>query len=134
MAKQFLLEIVTPDRSFFTGRVEELILNTPGGEIEVLWHTLPMVAIVAPGLISITQNKRKMEAACSNGFVRVGDRVSLLVQTCKWPYEIDEEETSKEIKALNARIKKAQSMKEYKLAKAQLALQLANLKAKDFKH
>lgn len=134
MSKQFTLEIITPDRLFFDGKIDELIFNTPTGEVEILYHTLPMVAIVAPGIINISQNGRKMEAACSEGFVRVADRVTLLVQTCKWPYEVDEEETNREVKLLNDKIKKAQSMKEYKMAKAQLALQLAKLKAKEMKY
>lgn len=134
MARQFLLEIVTPERNFFCGRVEELIFSSITGEMEVMYHTLPMVAVVVPGLITMVQNGRRMEAACSDGFIRVGDKVTLVVQSCNWPYEIDESETNKEIKALNARIKKAQSMKEYKMAKAQLAIQLANLKVKDTKY
>ncbi len=134
MHKQFSLEIITPDRIFFDGKVEELIFNTPTGEIEILYHTLPMVALVSPGIIFISQNGRKMEAACSEGFVRVAEKVTLLVQTCKWPYEVDEEETNKEVKLLNDKIKKAQSMKEYKMAKAQLALQLAKLKTKEFNY
>ncbi len=119
---------------FFDGKVEELIFNTPTGEVEILYHTLPMVAIVSPGIVFISQNGRKMEAACSEGFVRIADKVTLLVQTCKWPYEVDEEETNKEVKLLNDKIKKAQSMKEYKMAKAQLALQLAKLKTKEMKY
>ena len=44
------------------------------------------------------------------------------------------QETNKEVKLLNDKIKKALSMKEYKMAKAQLALQLAKLKTKEMKY
>lgn len=53
MLKQFSLEIITPDRMFFDGKVEELIFNTPTGEVEILYHTLPMVAIVSPDRKSV---------------------------------------------------------------------------------
>ena len=56
MSKQFLLEIVTPDREFFSGLVEELFVDTPTGEMEVMYHTLPMIASVSAGLITIKQN------------------------------------------------------------------------------
>lgn len=130
---QFRLDIVTPDRKFFSGMVEKVILNTPTGEMEIMYHTLPMVAVVATGLIFIAQNGRKMEAVCSDGFVKVGDIVTIMAQTCNWPYEVNEDETNHEILHLNDKIKKAQSLKEYRMAKAQLAVQLAKLKIKDKK-
>lgn len=130
MSKQFLLEIVTPDREFFSGLVEELFVDTPTGEMEVMYHTLPMIASVSAGLITIKQNGRKMEAACSNGFIRVGDVVTILLNACKWPYEVNEAETNVEIARLNSIIRNAQSMEEYKSAKAQLAMKFAQLRIK----
>lgn len=131
MRNGFLLEIITPEKVFFSGTVEEMIINTSSGELEIMHHTLPMVANVAPGLICITQNGRKMEAACSEGFMRVGNEsTSVLVKGCKWPYEINEEEAGMEIKLLNQKIKEVDSVKEYKSLKVKLAMMIAQLKAK----
>lgn len=129
--KEFALEILTPERKFFQGQVEAVIVNTPTGQMEIMYHTLPMVAILSTGIIYIMQNQKRMEAVCSEGFVRVGDNVTIMAQTCNWPYEVDENEVDLEISRYNDKVKKAQSLKEYKMAKAQLAVQLAKLKIKD---
>lgn len=129
--KEFMLEILTPERDFFKGEVQAVILDIPTGEIEIMYHTLPMVVCLSPGVINIRQNNRQMQAVCSDGFVRVGDTVTIMTQSCNWPYEIDETETDHEITRLNDKVKKAQSLREYKLAKAQLAIQLARFKIKD---
>lgn len=131
MAKNFFLEIVTPDRLFFSGEVEALIVNTPHGKMEVMYQTLPMVTCVDSGLITVVQNGRRMEAATSVGFIKVDKKVSLMLNSCKWPYEAEVGEESPEIKRLNDRIKKAQSLKEYRTVKTQLAIQLAKLKSKE---
>ena len=71
-----------------------------------------------------------MEAACSDGFIRVGDVVTMLLNACKWPYEVNEAETNAEIARLNSIIRNAQSVEEYKSAKAQLAMKFAQLRIK----
>lgn len=131
----FELEIVTPDRSFFKGRVESVILNTPTGEREILLHTLPMVFILEGGIIRIRQNERWMEAVSGNGFVRVGETDTVVMaEICEWPHEIDTEKVHEEIEEIDEQLKKAQSMREYKMAKAQLAIQLAKLNLKNRGH
>ena len=47
MEKSFMLNIVTPDREFFSGNIESLIINTPSGEAGILYHTLPMVTVLS---------------------------------------------------------------------------------------
>lgn len=123
---KFKLEIITPNGVFFNGYAEELIVNLSSGEMEIMYHTLPMVASLSVGLINIVQNSKRLEAVCSQGFIRVGETVTILAKECKWPYEIDDAES--EITRLNNKIKRAQSLREYRSAKAQLAMQLANLK------
>ena len=48
MAKTFLLEIVTPERQFFTGQVESLILPASDGSYGVEPGHEPVVAAVEP--------------------------------------------------------------------------------------
>lgn len=131
MAKLFHLDIVTPDRDFFKGEVESLVINTPTGEMGILYHTLPLVTILESGVIRILQSDKWMEAATSDGFVRVDtDRVTIMANLCEWPYEINANKVNEEIMDLSDRMKKSQSLREYKLAKAQLAIQFAKLKIK----
>ncbi len=131
MEKLFTLEIVTPERSFFKGEVEAVVLETPTGQREVMKHTLPTVFILSGGVMRIKQNARWMEAFAGEGFVRVGARDTVIMaETCEWPYEIDADKVSEEIERLDEAMKKSQSMREYKMAKVQLAVQLARLNAK----
>lgn len=132
MKKSFLLEIVTPDRMFYTGEAESLILNTPTGKMGILCHTLPLVSVLSAGIIRIGRNERWMEAVNSEGFISVMyDRVTVLTQSCAWPYEIDDRLQELEIEKLDEKERKAKSLYEYKVAKAQLAVRFAHLRIKN---
>jgi len=131
MDKTFQLEIITPDRSFFNGRAEALTVTTPHGEMGVLVGAMPLVASLAPGTLKILQNKKWMEAVTADGFMEVYPHKTIIfTQNAEWPYEIKTKAVEDEINALNEILKKQQSLREYKMAKAQLARQLARLKIK----
>lgn len=129
--KTFQLDIVTPDRNFFSDAVESLVINTVTGEMGILYHTLPLVTVLKAGILRIRRNGRLMEAVASDGFVTVmRDKVTVLTQSCDWPYEIDADKIDREIEELHDKERKAKSLYEYKMAKAQLAVQFAKLKIK----
>ncbi len=134
MAALFSLEIITPDRSFFSGEVESVILPAKGGEMEILRYTLPMAVVLEGGVMRIGQNSRWMEAVVGQGFVRVDrDKTVIMAESAEWPHEIDSEKVQEEIGEIDEKLRRAQSMREYRMAKAQLAIQLAKLKIKDYK-
>lgn len=90
MANTFNLEIVTPDRKFFSGEVEMLVLKTPEGEIGILKDHMPMVVAVAIGPIRIQKDGDWLEAVLSEGFMKImQDKTVILVDTAEWPNEID---------------------------------------------
>ncbi len=129
MAKVFNLEIYTPERIFFKGEVESLVINTHSGEIGILYHTLPLVTTLQSGVMRILQNGKWMEAANTTGFVEVSrEVVTVLTDSAVWPHEVDINTVSEEIDELDERKRKAKSLEEYKMAKAQLAIQFAKLK------
>ncbi|HHW89364.1 MAG TPA: ATP synthase F1 subunit epsilon [Clostridiales bacterium] len=129
---EFYLEIVTPDRLFFEGYVESLIFNSTSGEMGVLYNALPMVTALKPGTIRIRQKNKWMEASNGEGFIQVRPKkVIIMAQMAKWPYEVDAEYEKPKDNTLTIKKKKEQSLKEYKLAKAQLARHFANLRLKD---
>ncbi len=132
MEKSFMLNIVTPDREFFSGNIESLIINTPSGEAGILYHTLPMVTVLKSGTIKMKRNGRWMEAVNSDGFVSVTrEKVTVLSQNCEWPHETDSER-GEESRDMGDEERKAKSIYEYKTAKAQLAAQFAKLKIKNY--
>lgn len=92
MEKSFTLNVITPDRTFFSGDVQSLVVTTLTGEMGVLCHTLPIVTVLKAGSLRIKSNGRWMEACGGDGILSVTPRdATVLVQTCLWPHEHVEE-------------------------------------------
>ncbi len=131
MDKSFKLEILTPEREFYSDTCESLVVTTSHGEMGILKNTMPLVANLIDGGIKILQNEKWMNAFTGTGFIEVKpDGVVVLVQSAEWPFEIKEKSALEEVGRLSDQLKKQQSLREYKMAKAQLARQLARLKIK----
>ena len=131
MEKSFQLDILTPDREFYSDTCESLIVTTSHGEMGVLANTMPLVSNLVDGGIKILHRKKWMNAFTGVGFIEVKeDGVVLLVQSAEWPYEIKEKGAEDEVDKISDQLKKQQSLREYKMAKAQLARQLARLRVK----
>ena len=129
--ESFNLEIITPDREFFSGPCESLTVTTPQGEMGIMAGALPLVANLTDGGIKILQKNKWMRAYVGSGFIKTGKGGAvMLVQSAEWPYEIKEKDVQDNIDRLESRLKKEQSLKEYRTAKAQLARQLARLRVK----
>lgn len=90
MGNTFYLEIITPDRRFFSGDVETVILRTPEGEIGILKNHMPIVVAVDIGPVRIKKDGDWLEAVLTEGFMEVaGNKAVILVDTAEWPAEID---------------------------------------------
>lgn len=86
------LNIVTPERNFFSGDVQGVKLKGPDGYFEVLPRHTDMVAAIVPSEIRILDsNGEKRMAFASAGFVEVTKtKVSVVVDAAEWPDEIDQ--------------------------------------------
>lgn len=130
MSTLFKLEIMTPDKQFFSGDIESLIVGTPFGDIGILYNSVPMVTIVKAGVIRMLQKDKWLEAANGDGFLESsGKRVVIMAEFAEWAYEANQS-IKPEIDLAELKLRKEQSIKEYKIAKAQLARQFARLKLK----
>ncbi|MBP0053235.1 F0F1 ATP synthase subunit epsilon, partial [Anaerostipes hadrus] len=49
------IEVITPVRSFYTGSVTFVELNTIEGEVGIYARHIPMTMIIAPGVLTITE-------------------------------------------------------------------------------
>jgi F-type H+-transporting ATPase subunit epsilon len=88
----FHLEIVVPDKAFYSEEVQELIIKTPDGEIGILQGHIPMVVAVSIGFIKIKKDDKWLNAFVSEGFMEVtGDKTVVLTDSAEWPDEIDVE-------------------------------------------
>lgn len=131
MASKFKLEILTPEKLFFSEEVDKVVVNTPNGELGVLRGHIPLVTVISIGAARITIDDVTSEAVLSEGFMEINrDRVIILVDTAEWPEEIDikRAEAAKQ-RALN-RLHSKLSKVEYLRTQAALSRALARINAK----
>jgi F-type H+-transporting ATPase subunit epsilon len=129
MANTFYLEIVTPERKFFSGDVEMLILKTPDGEIGILKDHMPMVIAVAIGPIRIQKDGEWLEAVLSEGFMEIRqEKTVILADTAEWPNEIDINRARRAEERARERLQSKLSQIEYIRSQAALQKALSRLK------
>lgn len=89
--KRFQLEVISPERVFYTGEAEMVELTTTEGDIGIYAEHIPLTTIVAPGVMTITEPGGNLkEAAVLEGFMEITqEKVTILAQSCEWPEEID---------------------------------------------
>ena len=89
--KVFRLEIIAPDRIFYDDDVYMVEYNTTEGQVGVLADHIPMTQVLAPGLLTITENEDQVKkAALHGGFVEItGKKITILAESVEWPGEID---------------------------------------------
>lgn len=130
MASGFNLEIVTPERNFFSGIVEMVVLRTPEGEMGILEGHVPMVVAVDIGPIRIKQNGQWREAVLTEGFMEVKpDKTVIMTDTAEWPEEIDINRAKAAKQRAEERLQRQISQVEYMRSKAALARAIARLRA-----
>ena len=83
--KFFDLEIITPDRVFWTGKASMLELNTTEGEVGIYKRHIPMTMIIEPGIVKIHEEDGIREAAVHAGFIEIlPDRISMMAEVAEW--------------------------------------------------
>jgi F-type H+-transporting ATPase subunit epsilon len=91
MAKLFNLEVHTPYRLFYTGKVEAIVVTLIDGEIGVYADHTFLTAPVVTGILKIKdQEGQWKQAFTTEGILEVsGHRTVLVVDAAEWPQEID---------------------------------------------
>lgn len=122
--ENFTLKIITPDRVFFEEPVSMVEFNTTEGEIGVYKNHIPMTVVLAPGILTITQEQETREAALHSGFAEIlQDRVTILAEIVEWPEEIDIQRAEAAKERAEQRLNS--KTPETDLARAETALQRA---------
>ena len=86
----FKVEIITPERVFYTGDASMIEFTTTEGDIGVYKHHIPLTAVLSPGVVTITENVGSKKAAVHSGFAEIlGEKVTILAEVAEWPDEID---------------------------------------------
>ena len=128
---EFLLEIITPEKHFFKGTVEQITCQTEEGELGILKGHQTMVASLEIGEIKIKAEGEWKSAFISEGFMEVrNDEVIIFSQCCEWPEEIDGIRAEESLRRALDKIEHAQNIKEHRHNEISLARAMARLKIK----
>ena len=129
MAKTFFCELITPERSFYKGDIEMLVVETGEGELGIMADHMPMVVSLVPGIIRIRKDGRWKEAANGHGFIEIRpDETIVLAQTMEWPEEIEINRVREAMERAEEELRQQQSLREYQLSKATMARCFARLR------
>lgn len=85
-----LLEIVTPERLAFSDQVDAVVLPGTEGELGVLPHHAPLLAMLGVGELRVRREGLEESFAITGGFVQVRpDKVVVMAETADLASEID---------------------------------------------
>lgn len=130
MASTFHLEILTPERKFFDGEVETIVINTPQGEMGILPGHIPMVVAIEIGKITIKKDGKWKEAVLTEGFCEIKQNSTVIhTDTAEWPEEIDVNRAIEAKKRAEERLQRNISKVEYIKSRTAMARAMARLKA-----
>ncbi len=125
-----MLEIITPERIFFRGEVESVIIPAPDGFMSIQKMHEPMVAAITIGTMKLCVDGEWMECITSDGFVEVRpDETIIFSQTAEWPGEIDIRRAQEAKERAEERLRQAQSHQEYMQNQVALARAMVRLRA-----
>lgn len=128
MEKTFQLEILTPERPFFNGQVQSLVLPAMDGEFGVLADHEPVVTAIEPGEARFKVDGVWQYAVVTQGFAEITpDSTVVLVATAERPEEIDEARARRAKERAEERLRQHESKREYFRSKAALARATARL-------
>lgn len=131
MKKTLHLEIITPEKKYFEGDVEMLILKSIDGEMGVLPGMATTVTELQPGEMRYFYDKEWHYAYASDGFVEVTPSgVVVLSQEAENPEDLDEKRALAEIERSQEIMRQRKSLQEYRLSKASLARAVGRLQVK----
>lgn len=84
-------ELTTPERVVVKTAYDSITIPTQEGEITVLPGHIPLVANLAPGVLTVRKGKDEEYLAVSGGFIEFqqGDRLIVLADTAERAEELD---------------------------------------------
>ena len=122
MADELMLEIVTPEKMAFSGKVEEVTIPGSEGEFGVLRGHAALLSSIDIGELNFTKDGKKTYYAVNTGYTEVtSGKVTILVETAERADLIDKERAKKARENAEARLAKmSKEDLEYEMIRAAL--------------
>ncbi len=112
----FHLRVISPLGTAFEGEVKQATLPTPDGEITILAHHMPIVAVLAEGEMRIPTEKGEVVIALAGGFLDTDLQAATVLS------DFATEAESIEIARVEAARKRAEELLAEKTLKGEIAL------------
>jgi F-type H+-transporting ATPase subunit epsilon len=92
MADELMLEIVTPEKMAFSGKVEEVTIPGTEGEFGVLRGHEPFLSSVEIGALNFVKGGKHTYYSVNNGYAEVtANKVTILIETAERSDSIDKD-------------------------------------------
>ncbi len=82
------LQVITPDKTLFDSEIEELIVDTPKGQLTILPHHINLITSVIPSELIVKQKGKEHSIAVAGGFLEIFNNTAKLLAD----YAIETEE------------------------------------------
>lgn len=107
MAETFTLEVVTPERLFYEGPAELVVVKTLNGQEGFMARHSWACKLLASGELRIKEpgTGQVKKAALSGGFIDVQDNIIVFADAAEWPDEIDVERAERALERAESRLK-----------------------------
>jgi len=133
MADELMLEIVTPEKMAYSGKVEDVTIPGTEGEFGVLRGHAALLSSVDVGELNYVKDGKRTFYAVNTGYTEVTTgKVTILVETAERSDLIDKERAKKAKE--NAEVKLAKLSKddvEYEIIRAALARAISRINVAD---
>jgi F-type H+-transporting ATPase subunit epsilon len=122
--KKINLKVTTPDKNFFEGEVDRVIVRAKTGEMGILPNHAPIVTILDIGNLRIKEGDSEKKAVINEGFMKVSNNlVHIFTDSAEWPEDIDRERARKAKERAERRL--AQKESDIDFERVNLALKRA---------
>lgn len=131
----FPLQIITPDKVFFDGAVQRLVVRTTEGDVGILAKHEKYVAALPSGPVKLTLEDGSVRiAALSGGALKVSpDRTAILANAVEWAEEIDVDWAKRSEEDARRKVEQSKTQHDQLAAEAKLKRALNRLRVSSMK-
>nr|YP_009338432.1 ATP synthase CF1 epsilon subunit [Pterygopleurum neurophyllum]YP_010163630.1 ATP synthase CF1 epsilon subunit [Ostericum palustre]YP_010168994.1 ATP synthase CF1 epsilon subunit [Ostericum citriodorum]YP_010514584.1 ATP synthase CF1 epsilon subunit [Ostericum atropurpureum]YP_010514671.1 ATP synthase CF1 epsilon subunit [Ostericum maximowiczii]YP_010514758.1 ATP synthase CF1 epsilon subunit [Ostericum muliense]YP_010514845.1 ATP synthase CF1 epsilon subunit [Ostericum scaberulum]YP_010514 len=116
--------VLTPNRTVWNSKVNEIILSTNSGQIGILPNHASVATAVDIGILKIRLDGQWLTMALMGGFARIGNNeITVLVNDAEKGSDIDSQEARQTLEIAEANLRKAEGKRQK--IEANLALRRA---------
>ena len=133
MANSIRLEVITPERLFYEGEVEMVIVRTLNGDEGFMANHAWACKLLSTGELWIQEKGEKdfRVAAIAGGYIDVQNQIVIFTDSAEWPEEIDEERAMRAKERAESKLKiESKDTVQVELAKLAIARALTRMHVK----